>query len=559
MRRLYYGDNLDVLRNFVADGSVDLVYLDPPFNSKRDYNILFKSPGGHGSAQVRAFTDSWRWCEESERAYEEILRGGHAGLSQLVNALRSWLGEADLMAYLVMMAVRLVELRRVLRSTGSLYLHCDPTTSHYLKLVLDAVFGPRAFVNEISWQRTTAKSDHAQGAVHFPRVRDIILRYRNEERPLFKQPFGPYSDDYVAKSYRYTEPGTGRRYRYGDLTCARGGGDTGYQWPIKRKSGGEWFADLAEEYLTPKKGWEYSVALPYKGRFWAYSQANMAEMERNGRLVYTAGGMPRYKGYLDERPGVPVSDDWNDIPRLNAGAAERLGYPTQKPLALLERIIEASSNPGDVVLDPFCGCGTALDAAEKLGRAWIGIDVTWLAIDVVSQRLSDRYGALPVELSGHPSDMEAAAQLARSAPYQFQYWTLSLIGAQCANGMKKGADGGIDGIIWLRTGRNTHAKAIVSVKGGATAGISWMRDLRAVVERESAAAGVLLCLAEPTAGMRREAAAAGLWNDAPKLQILTVEQLLAGERPRLPMADRRAGSKPARPQPPRDGQQSLGL
>ena len=349
---LYYGDSLDVLRNKIATESIDLIYLDPPFNSARNYNLIHKE----SQAQQHAFVDTWHWEDAAERAFAELT--GHAPtgarvpekLSGVMRALKEFLWEdkRDTLAYLSMMAIRLVDMRRVLRSTGSLYLHCDPTASHLLRVVLDAVFGTDNFRTEIIWKRSTAHSDGKQGRALHGRIHDTILFYTNGRSWTWNPIHLPYDENYVLSKYRHVEEGTGRRYRKDNLTAAKPGGDTEYVWNGKK---------------------------PYAGRYWAYSREKMERFESEGRLVYTSTGMPEFKRYLDEMPGLPLQDLWTDIDAINSQALERLGYPTQKPLALLERIVESSSREGDVILDPFCGCGTTVEAAEKMGRRWIGIDM----------------------------------------------------------------------------------------------------------------------------------------------------------------------------------------
>ncbi|MEK6720582.1 MAG: DNA methyltransferase [Chloroflexota bacterium] len=529
---LYYGDNLEILRKYVPDASVDLVYLDPPFNSNRDYNVIFKDESGRKSdAQLLAFEDTWHWGPDAEAQYAYLTNTAQNGgrvpstVSTIVAALRSGIGENQMMAYLVEMAVRLVELRRVLKPTGSLYLHCDPTASHYLKLLLDGVFGPKNFVNEITWKRSSAHSDTTQGATHFGRTHDVLLFYGKSQNRTWTTTFVPYSDDYVESHYSNIEPITGRRFRKGDLTAAKPGGDTLYEW-------------------TSPNG---RVVRPYKGRYWAYSKANMEEFERQGRLLYTKSGMPEYKRYIDDQPGQVVQDSWDDIPPVNSQAKERLGWATQKPLALLERIISASSNPGDIVLDPFCGCGTALVAAQKLGRRWIGIDITYLSIAVMKARLKDSFGLPDVEVIGQPTEVDGARQLLKGAglegQYQFQWWALDLIGAQPQGGtQKKGADKGIDGVISFSTGpRGEVGRALVSVKSGGV-NSSMIRDLKGVLEREKAEIGLFVTLDEPSAPMRQEAATAGVYHselsgrDYQRIQILTIAELLEEHRrPDLPL------------------------
>jgi hypothetical protein len=422
-----------------------------------------------------------------------------------------------MLAYLAMMAPRLVELRRVLKESGSIYLHCDPTASHYLKLLMDGVFGATMFRTEIVWKRSSAHNDGKQGRKIHGHIHDVILFYSKADDWIWNQTFTEYDESYTTSFYRYIEEGTGRRYRLGDLTAAKPGGDTSYEW----KGRG-----------------------PYKGRFWAYSRANMEEFEREGRLVYSKSGMPSYKRYLDEMPGVPLQDVWTDIPPIGPQAQERLGYPTQKPEALLERILRASSNEGDVVLDPFCGCGTTVQVAQKLNRRWIGIDITHLAIGLIKTRLDDAYGPeirQTYEVIGEPTDVAGASQLAEENKYQFQYWALGLCGARPTEGIKKGADRGIDGRLYFHDDLTGDSKQIIfSVKGGHNIGVSEVRDLIGVLQRERAEIGVYISFEEPTKPMQREAAEAGFYTSVgssgaaggkfPRIQLLTVRDLLEGTK-----------------------------
>jgi len=514
---LYYGDNLDILRHYIPDDSIDLIYLDPPFNSNRSYNVLFREESGAVShAQIEAFEDTWNWGGAAE-TYDEMIRGSSQGVARVLKALVDGLGHNEITAYLTMMAIRLVELGRVLKPTGSIYLHCDPVAGHYLKVVMDAVFGPKNFVNQIVWKRSSAHSDVTQGARHFGRIQDLILFYAKSANHTWNPIYGPYDESYTDSFYRHVEAESGRRYRLGDLTAAKPGGDTLYEW----------------------KG-----VKPYKGRYWAYSKRNMEEFEARGRLVYSRRGMPQYKRYLDEMPGQLAQDIWTDIRPVGPGTQERLGYPTQKPLALLERIINASSNPGDTVLDPFCGCGTAVHAAHKLGRRWIGIDVTHLAIGLIRRRMQDAFPGLAIEVIGEPVDLTGAQELARKDKYQFQWWALDKLGAQPVAGKKKGADQGIDGVMpffaGTAPGKPDYARAIVSVKGGDNVSVAMVRDLKGVLEREKEPIGILLTLAPPTKPMLTEAAASGFYENEfwkrkfPRLQIITVLDILNGKRPEMP-------------------------
>lgn len=512
--QLFYGDNLDILRHHIADESVDLIYLDPPFNSNRNYNVLFREKSGESSpAQIQAFTDTWEWDRAAEAAFDDLVETGPHNVATMISAMREFVGRNDMMAYLVMMAQRLVELHRVLKSTGSLYLHCDPTASHYLKILLDTVFGKSRYMSEISWKRSSAHNDSTQGRRNMGHIRDVVLFYSKSSDYTWNPLFSAYDEKYIEDFYRHIEPDTGRRFRLSDLTAAKGGGDTSYDW----------------------KGVQ-----PYKGRFWAYSRLNMEKFDQEGRLYYSRTGMPSYKRYLDEMPGVPLQDDWDDI--RPAGSLERLGYPTQKPLALLERIIEASSNPGDVVLDPFCGCGTAIVAAQKRGRRWIGIDITHLSIALMKNRLIDSFGeAVRFEIRGEPEDVGSARMLAEADRYQFQWWAASLVNAQPVEGReKKGADRGIDGVIRFVDEANGKLKRVlVQIKSGHVNSAT-MRDLIGTMNRENAEMAMLITLETPTKPMRQEAVEAGMyespgWNrEFPKVQILTIEELLDGKKPDVP-------------------------
>ena len=542
---LYYGDNLEILRQHVPDESVDLIYLDPPFNSNASYNVLFKERSGEESpAQIKAFTDTWEWTQESERVFEQEIIMNPAtppNVKDMITSFREFIGRNAMMAYLVMMTPRLVELRRVLKPTGSIYLHCDPTASHYLKLLMDGIFDPGNYRSQINWRRTNAHNDAKQGRRQYGNVCDSILYYTKGNRWTWNWLYTEYDNQYVDSFYKFTEQGSERRYRMGDLTAAKPGGDTRYEWRVKRPRDGDWQADLTNEYLQPLQDWEYKGVLPYTGRYWAYSKDKMADMAQNGRLVYTKTGMPNYKRFLDEMPGVPLQNDWTDI--RPASRSESLGYPTQKPQALLERIIAASSNEGDVVLDPFCGCGTAVAAAEKLKRKWMGIDVTHLAVALMKNRLKTAYNIVPgvdYEVVGEPADVGSARALAEQDRYQFQFWAMSLLEAFPREESRRGADRGIDGVIHFIDGpRRSTRKAVVQVKSGKVSS-PLIRDLKGTVDREKAALGLFITLEDPTRDMRTEAVSAGFYHsevwqrDYPKIQIRTIHDLLTGSPFDLP-------------------------
>ena len=492
--QLYFGDNLPVLRDYVKDKTVDLVYLDPPFNSKADYNVLFKEHDKTASnAQITAFEDTWHWDSHSEAIYQETVTTGPEKLSKLLQAYRQFLGESDMMAYLAMMAPRLVELHRVLKPTGSLYLHCDPTASHYIKLLLDAVFGLVNYRNEIVWHYggRGAKAIAAQ----FARNHDILLMYtKHNGTHLFNR--------------QYTE----RRFTEAEAR-ARG---------LRQDEQGRWFK-------TAPRG--------------DYTDESVRQLDAEGRIYRTKTGSVRIKYFLQYKGGevmeeALVGDTWADIPDAMHIGKERLGYPTQKPEALLERILKASSNEGDLVLDPFCGCGTTIAVAERLNRRWIGIDITHLAIALMKARLADTFGGdlRPYEVHGEPVDLESARALFEEDRYQFQYWALGLVDARPTGEQKKGADKGIDGLKYFFVDESGKPEKIVlQVKGGhINRGV--IATLKGDMEREGAALGALITLEPPTGPMVKEAAAAGFYTDPltekqyEKVQLLTIEDLLSGRK-----------------------------
>lgn len=505
---LYYGDNLDILRRYVKDETVDLVYLDPPFNSNATYNVLFgEQDGTQAASQIKAFEDTWRWDQAAAAAYQDTVEMG-GQVSRAMQAFRTVLGENTMLAYLAMMAPRLMELRRVMKPTASIYLHCDPTASHYLKMLMDSIFEPVNFRSEVIWQRTNARSTSGK----WPRLHDTLLFYSRGDHFLFQS---LKVKGEVSKQPHTLVPGpNGLKYQSFELTA-----------PGVTRDG---------ESGKPWHGFDPTAM----GRHWANSPSQMEEWDAGGLIHWPAnGGFPRRRAeepFDPEGRIVTVGDVWTDIDRINQAAKERLGYPTQKPQALLERIISASSNPGDVVLDPFCGCGTAVAAAQKLGRQWIGIDITHLAVTLMKHRLWDAFGKdLPFKVLGEPVSVPDAQALAASDPYQFQWWALGLVGARPVEG-KKGADKGIDGRLYFHdegVGGKTK-QVILSVKAGHT-NVTHLRDLRGVLDREGAQVGVLLTMEDPTKPMRTEAASAGFYESAwgsrhPRLQLLTVAELLDG-------------------------------
>ena len=460
---LYYGDNLEILRKYIPDESIDLIYLDPPFNSKATYNVLFKEPTGKPSqAQISVFEDTWHWGLEAERALQEIAASpiAPAEVKEFMSVLPKLVGKrTDMAAYLTMICIRLIELKRVLKDTGSLYLHCDPTASHYLKLLMDTIFDAKNFRNEIVWCYTGPRKSPKK----FSRKHDVILFYSKTPNYKFNQLMIPHKS---------------------------GLHDTGQV---------ETFGRLREGKISEK------------------------QLEQIKKL---------------EQRGKVLEDWWIDIWATERYRKELLGYETQKPLALLERIIQASSNEGDVVLDPFCGCGTAVVAAQELKRKWIGIDITYLAVGLMEWRLKNMVPMPVYKIVGEPKDLASAVELANKDKYQFQWWAVSLIGGQPYGEKKKGTDTGIDGYIYYMDEKDKIKKAIISVKGGGTS-VKDIRDLGHVIDREKSDIGVFICLHQPTRPMLEEAAMKGFYHsplgkDYPRIQIITIEEIFQGKSPDIP-------------------------
>ena len=511
---LFYGDNLDILKRYVPDESVDLVYLDPPFNSNQNYNVLFKEQNGSQAAsQISAFQDSWKWGREGESIFSDlVLKGGK--VADCLQAFRTFLGTCDMLAYLVMMAPRLVELRRAMKQTASICLHCDPTASHYIKMIMDAVFGPENFINDISWKRSQTRSSISRS---FRRAHDVILFYARGPKYRFNMQYKQLSEASL-KMYE-SEDKTGPYQAVPLLVSGKRNGETGKVWRgidpnTKGKAGMHW------------------VTIP----------AKLEEYDSRGLILWPdkKEGSPRLKYYLSQSPGVPLSDFWEDIDLISSSSAEALGYQTQKPVALLERIISAGSNPGDLILDPFCGCGTTVAAAQKLDRRWVGIDITYLAIVLIKNRLVDAFGnQATYKVIGEPMSLPDAQALAESDPYQFQWWALGLVGARPIE-QKKGADKGIDGkIVFQGDKPGEFEQVMISVKAGHLMA-NHIRDLRGVVEREKAAIGVLISMEDPSKPMQTEAVTAGFYESKnwgkkyPKIQLLTISALLAGKKVDMP-------------------------
>ena len=554
LNRLYFGDNLPILRESIADESVDLIYLDPPFNSNATYNVLFRERSGDESAaQITAFEDTWRWSIESEIAFRDVVTNGPRVLGDLLQAMRAFLGQNDMMAYLTMMAQRMAELHRVLKPTGSIYLHCDPTASHYLKLLMDAVFGKENFRNEIIWRRTGTHNK----VQRFAPIHDTVLFYSKSDDYKWDTSRKPYMKGHVDQYFVQDKHGWRTNY-YGNVLTGSGTrrGESGQPW-------------RGFDPTARNRHW----AIP--GRLLEDVDEDLSHLSQHGKLdrLYELGHIkivegrawPVYEHRITPDDGQPVPDIWAyqpytegtvferedgidaDVRWLSPTDQERLGYQTQKPEALIERILNASSEVGDVVLDPFCGCGTAVAVAERLGRKWVGIDITHLAISLMKNRLSDSFGdeLSNYEVIGVPEDVESARALALESEHdgrhQFEYWALGLVDARPVGNGKKGADAGVDGFINFFDDNSGNAKrVIVQVKSGHVER-SMIATLKGDMARENAEIGLFITLESPTRPMIQEATAAGIYTPEqfpdhhyPRVQILTVEDLLSGVQAEVP-------------------------
>lgn len=511
---LYFGDNYEILKEHIKDKSVDLIYLDPPFNSKAQYNVLFKSKGDDDApSQLKAFNDTWKWGEESRIYYDKLISYGD-DISTMIYGLRQTIGTNDMMAYLVMMAVRLIQLRRVLKDTGSIFLHCDPTASHYLKVLMDCIFGGKNFRNEIIWKKTNSTKEQADA---FGKQHDIIFWYSKTDDYLYK----PVSRELDGKSKKpFCHDDDDGRGLYQTIALSN-----------TTESGG----------FSKMKVWKWRGV---KAR-WIYSKATLEEWWAKGLIYKTKSGY-RKKDFLSdkEKRGITITDIWTDTEVAPIQKSERLGYATQKPISLLERILNASSAEGQLVLDPFCGCGTAIEAAHKLNRNYVGIDVTHLAIGLIEYRMKKAFGVRP-KVIGVPTTLESAMELAERDKFQFEAWAVTRIDGIKPN-EKKGKDRGIDGRGIRIIGKDEQGlaiskKVVVSVKGGQNIGPSMIRDLKGTVEREGAGFGVFICIREPTKEMVKEATSSSmvetnLGQSYPEIQIYTIKDYFDKIKPDLPPA-----------------------
>ncbi|MEP6756516.1 MAG: DNA methyltransferase [Chthonomonadales bacterium] len=521
------------MRKYIPTESVDLCYIDPPFNSKRNYNQIYNNLGGEDRAQAQAFVDTWVWDEQADLGFTEILSNDvgrfNSQTIDLIKGIAPVLKKGSLLAYLVSMAIRITEVKRVLKQSGTFYLHCDPTASHYLKILLDAVFvsGGGDYKNEVIWKRTHSHG----GAKRFGPVHDIIFYYTKSSSFTWNPQYTAYSENYEESFFKHYDP-DGRRYRLTILTgSGTRNGSSGKPWQgyDPTNSGRHW---AIPGYVRDLIGQTDNV------------QTALDRLAEIGRVIWPKdGNVPSFKQYIDDMEGVSLQDVFTDIPPISAAAAERLGYPTQKPEALLERLISASSNEGDTVLDVYCGCGTTVAVAQRLNRNWIGVDITYQSISLVLRRLEDQYGKAVVDnvvLDGVPRDMDSASALALKRDdrvrKEFEKWAvLTYTNNRAIINDKKGGDGGIDGIAYFMTAKADNAKIVFQVKSGnvGRGDISKFNNDRV---REGAELGFFITLNAPTAGMKSEANAAGTYDHEimgrtyPRIQIVTIEELLANKR-----------------------------
>lgn len=530
MNKLYYGDNLDVMRKYIKDESIDLCYIDPPFNSKRNYNQIYNNIGAEDKAQAQAFIDTWIWDDEAIKGFEQITTNYNGVFTkqsiELIIGFEKVLGQGSLLAYLISMTLRIAEIQRVLKPAGSFYLHCDPTANHYLKLVIDSVFCAKggSYLSEIVWRRTTAHGNAKQGAKKFEVNFDTIFFYSKSDNYTFNTVYEPFKQEQIEQQYNKFD-GEGRRYRLVTPTAAKGGGDTSY---------------------------EFHGVKPPSGRFWAYSKENLEKFNQDGKLYFSSTGQPYIKYYLDERPGVAVMSFWDDIKPMSPTSKERLGYPTQKPEALLERIIKASTNIGDIILDAYCGCGTTISVAQALNRQWIGIDITYQSISLILKRLEDTFSKQVlnnIEMNGIPQDLNSAISLANKKDdkvrKEFEKWAvLTYSNNRAMINEKKGSDGGIDGIAFMldrkENNETEYKQVLFSVKSDKTPHVAYIRDFFGVIQREKAAMGYFITLYPPTKDMIAECKKLAPYKNKlmdkeyPKIEIVTIDEILSGSRITIP-------------------------
>lgn len=553
MNHLYYGDCLSVMERIKLN-SVDLIYLDPPFNSNRNYNAIYKDETGNPlPEQVDAFCDTWELTPEREheaRTVPALMRASGidhdtANLWGLwMKALRKT--QPSLLAYMTYMVPRLLRMYPLMKSTGSLYYHCDPTASHYIKPFLDAIFGHDYFQNEIVWRRVKGgKSDAGQ----YGRSSDRLLFYTRSDSFYFDPPRFPDHDPEVIEKWYRDHDDIGRYTKHKLTASGSTKGDSGQPWRGKAPTG---------HWVVPRilQG-RYEEATGQK--LTGSVRERLDILADNGFIEFSSNGLPYFRRYLHDAKPPRVHDIWvdADVKPMARNAKERMGYDTQKPLGLMRRIIETSCPPDGLVLDPFCGCATTLVAAHQLGRRWIGIDIAIHAIKRVSQvRLQDRCGlreGVHFEVDGIPNSVESAEALWKQDKYQFQKWAVEQIDGFCTT--RQSADGGVDGRIYFYTDEHGDAiqNMIVEVKGGRRVGVSVLRELRGVVDREDALLGCLIVQHPPSRQQQREynkeiiGAGRVILNgwEYPRLQVLSVQEILDGIRPAVPQPIGKREAQPA--------------
>ena len=544
---LRLGNNLPLLRDrsVFPDESVDLIYLDPPLQPHRGSHVAAKevAPAPYESIIPMA-TNIWRWDAESTERFNEIVHTGTPKLKAVVGALQTVLGHSAMFSYICNMVPRLQESWRILRKSGSIFIHGDPIASHYLKIIVDALFGQKALVNEIVWKRVESHKDVIHTGNYMGRIHDIILYYRKSDKSVFHMPTVAGSDDYVDHFFPHTDFQTGRRYRLGDVTTTRKPPHALYEWRIKRQEDqGKWMGDLNDDYLSPQEGWEYRLVEPYKGRHWALPKEMMTQAEHESMLVYSRTGYPHVKRYMPSA-GIPVQDLWTDIAPVTGN--DRL-YASQKPRGLLDRIVAMASNPGCVVLDPFCGCGPTLEAVELANRqtpdeeprVWIGIDNNMLAINLVRNRLG-RFSQPAVQYKsfGEIKDLKQAELFAARHPLEFQYWAFSLIGARPLGGDKTrmSPDRPVDGVRFFKEKSMLKPATILVHVHIGSAKAEDIRGIMKFCDRTKAPMGVVICLQEPTRDAIAEAQSSGAYasegfsRNFPRVQVASIEELLKDSR-----------------------------
>lgn len=517
VNQLFYGDNLEVLRKHIKDETIDLCYIDLPFNSKRNYNQIYNNVGKEDKAQAQAFIDTWTWDDQANQGLAEIQENylGHftSQSIDLISGLTKVLGKGSLLSYLVSMTLRVAEIHRVLKPTGSFYLHCDPTASHYLKIIIDAIFCSQGgdFLNEIVWKRTTAHNDPQK----FGRIQDRIFFYSKTQSKIFNYIDNTHSAEQLS------------RYKYSD--------DKG----LYRAE------NLTAPHFSETRTVDWRGVNPGNNRQWRFSLAKLEELYENGYILLQKDGRPRKDGlkqYLHETKSPVLQDIWTDI-LFSPTTKERLGYPTQKPEALLERIIQTSSNEGDIILDAYCGCGTTVAVSQKLNRQWIGIDITYQSISLILKRLEDTFGKAVLEtinISGIPKDMKSAEALALKKDdrtrKEFEKWAvLTYSNNRATINQKKGADKGIDGIAYFTGDKDEPEKIILQVKSGNVKSGD-IRDLQGTITLEKAELGIFITLKPPTKEMIKTAKEAGIYKSrymsqpVDRIMIVTIQEIIEAQK-----------------------------